>query len=73
MAVTVHFVDGRTEDFPSATSATNRGPVFTVARYDRRRRDLVEVRSFQSSQVALAEVFEGGVLKNIIAGAGRKG
>jgi hypothetical protein len=71
MAVTVHFIDGRTETFPLATSATNRGPVFTIARYDKAKLDLVEVSSFMSDQVTVAEVFDGAVLKNVISGSGR--
>jgi hypothetical protein len=72
MAVTIHFADGRTEDFPRATSATNRGPILTVASYDKAKRDLVEVKSFMANEVAMAEVFENGVLSRLVNGSGRR-
>ena len=72
MAVTVYFIDGGRKEFPSATSATNRDPVFTVARYDTTKRDLVEIESFLSKDVATAEVSEAGVRQQIVGGSGRK-
>ena len=71
MSVTVRFIEGKAQDFPQATSATNRGPIFTVAKHDSTKRDLAEVKSFLSKDVTVAEVFEGGALKRIVNGSGQ--
>jgi hypothetical protein len=72
MAVIAHFLDGTTQTFPGATTATNRDPMFTVARYDKGSRRLVEVASFMSKNVTVAEVSELGRGTSVIAGSGRR-
>ena len=56
--VRVHFVDGRSESFPFATNAVNRGPVFIVERHFPEHRRAESVRSFLVVDVAYALVFE---------------
>ena len=56
--VRVHFVDGRSEAFPFATNAINRGPVFVVERHFPEHRQSEPVRSYLVVDVAYALVFE---------------
>ncbi len=73
MAVKVYLIDGKTEHYPAATAAVNQDPAFVVAkRNTQKRRPLDEVASFQSDQVLLAQVFENGILKDVISGSGRR-
>jgi hypothetical protein len=68
--VKVHFHDGSDEVFPNATGATNRGPLFTVHRYDTAARNNVEVRTFPTETVAYALVDERGV-ERYVGGSAR--
>ena len=69
MAVIVYFANGDSQRFPKATTASNRDPIFTVARDDEATRELVEVGSFLATNVRMAEVFEGETLTEMIAGS----
>ena len=73
MAVKVYFIDGRTEHYPAATVAMNQDPAFVVAkRNTQKRHPLDEVAWYRSDQVVLAQVFENGILKDVISGSGRR-
>ena len=70
--VTVYFHEGDPQSFATATGAVNRGPVFTVHRYDTRKRDVVEVRSFLTEHVAYALVDEHSRPTQYVAGSTRR-
>ena len=73
MAVKVYLIDGSTEHYPAATAAVNHDPAFVVAtRNTQKRRPSDEVAWYQSDQVLLAQVFENGILKDVISGSGRR-
>ena len=56
----------------AADSATNRGRVFVISKWNTKRRNLDEVVTLQSEIVTLAEVTKGGTVTQIIIGAGRR-
>ena len=70
--VTVYFHEGDPQSFVMATGAVSRGPVFTVHRYNTRKRDVVEVRSYLTEHVAYALVDEPGCPTQYVAGSTRR-
>jgi hypothetical protein len=71
MAVVVRFVDGTEMTFQAADSASLRGPVYVVSRWNTQRRKPDEIRSFDASIVTVGEVSMNGIITEIILGLGR--
>ena len=72
MAVKLFLVDGTERDYPDATSVAPGGPVFSISRWNPKRRKLEEVTAIQSKYVIRAEVSRDGILKEVIFSEGRR-
>lgn len=71
VAVTVRFVDGKEMTCPTADSASLRGPLYVVSRWNGKRQALEEVEVFPAEQVTLDVVSKHGFTSQIVVGAGQ--
>lgn len=56
MGVVVHFVDGTIKEYRGDCNATNQGPVFTVGKWNKKKRKYESLDSFESNWVKPAKV-----------------
>ena len=56
MSVIVYFVNGAAEEYQDACNCTNRGQVFTVGSWNKKKRKYESIDSFESSRVKFGVV-----------------
>jgi hypothetical protein len=68
MPVTLFFANGSIQEFPTATMARNHDGTLQLVRYNGATREVEPLETFLATEVAVAQVYEDGVLRAVVIG-----